>query len=142
MLRRLSSTVASMLLALGLAAALPSAPAAAYDNSIGVVKVPNQIRKSGCADYLLRWGFTPPTPEWTVLARIRNPRGESVASLFWDADSTNNLGRTHGHLKFQLCGASAPVGRYSISMQMIYTDRRDRYTVNRQPTHFRLVQRR
>ncbi|MFB9311702.1 hypothetical protein [Nocardioides plantarum] len=142
MLRRSRSAVASILLAVGLAVTLPSSPAAAYDNDIGVIKVPNQIRKGGCAGYLLPWSFTPPTEDWTVVARIRNPRREGVASFYWDANAGNNMGRTHGHLTFQLCGASAPVGRYSVSMQMIYNEGRDLYTLNRAPTHFRLVQRR
>jgi hypothetical protein len=141
MLRRSLSAVASLLLAAGLATITPAPPAAAYDNSIGTISVPDQVRRSGCAHYLLRWSFHPPTDEWMVTAVIRNPRREGVASMVWDAGSTNNLGRTKGSLKFELCGASAPVGRYSVSMQMIYTDRRDRYTVNRQPTYFRLVKR-
>lgn len=142
MLRRSLTAVASMILAVGLTTAVPSAPASAYDNSIGVVRVPDQIRKGGCADYLVRWGFRPPTPDWTVTATIRDPRKRAVQSLFWDSNSPNNLGRTSGSLRFEMCGASLPVGRYSVSMQMIYTDRRDVFTLNRQPVYFRLVQRR
>lgn len=142
-MRRLLPAVASVVLAAGLTAAVPSAPAsAAYDNSIGIVKVPDQYRKNNCADYVMRWSFKPPSDQWTVIAKVRSPRYQNVHSQFWDSNSPNNLGKKWGSLKFRMCSASAPAGRYRVDMQMIYDSGfRQTTTVNRAPTYFRLVQR-
>lgn len=148
MLRRTISTAAvTLMLATGLATGLttqtPVATAApVYDNSIGYVKVPDQVRKGRCASYRLNWKFNPPTDAWTVVARIRTPRNFSIASQFWDANSPNKLGQTQGHLPIRLCGSSVRPGRYRVDMQMIYDEGREQTTVNRAPTYFRLLRRR
>ncbi len=147
MVRRTISTAAvSLLLALGLTTATPAVTTAtaapAYDNSIGYVKVPNQVRKGKCASYRLNWKFNPPTDAWTVVARIRTPRHFSIASQFWDANSPNKLGQTQGQLRLRLCGSSVKPGRYQVDMQMIYDEGREQTTVNREPTYFRLLRRR
>jgi hypothetical protein len=143
MLRRtIVTALTTLLLATGLTSAPTATAAVTYDNSIGIVKMPDQVRKGKCAYYRLNWRFTPPSDQWTVLVRIRAPRGFSVATQFWDSNARNNLSRKQGHLPIQLCGSSIKPGRYTIEMQMVYdTSIRDRYTVNRRPTHFRLLRR-
>ncbi|MDO9456487.1 hypothetical protein [Nocardioides sp.] len=144
MLRRsIFTTLVSLLLAAGLMTAAPTARAdVPYDNSIGIIKVPNQVRKGNCAKYRLRWDFNPPSDEWTVIGRIRTPKGFSIVSQFWDSNSPNNLGREKGRLRIQLCGSSVKPGRYKVEMQMVYSVGRNTYTVNRRPTYFRLLRHR
>ncbi|WP_148616036.1 hypothetical protein [Nocardioides rubriscoriae] len=141
MLRRTVLAVAvPLLLAVGLLTAPPSpAQSIPVSNSIGIVKVPDQVRKGNCAKYRLRWNFNPPSDQWTVIVRIRTPRGFSIASQFWDSNSPNNLGREEGRLRIPLCGSSVRPGRYKVEMQMVYSEGRDNYTVNRHPTYFRLL---
>ena len=145
MLRRVIAT-ATVSLALVAGATTASAPpaGAAFDNSIGIVKSADHRWKGGCADYTIRWNFTPPTPDWTVVARIRSPKGFSIRSEFWDSNSPNLLGQLRGKKRVPLCGSSVKPGRYKIEMQMIYTDAdndRVTHTVNRAPTYFRLTRR-
>jgi hypothetical protein len=144
MLRRsILATVIAVVLAVGLMSATPTVTAApAFDNSIGIVKVPDQVRQGNCGSYRLRWRFNPPSDQWTVTANVRTPKGFSIVSQFWDSNARNKLARTQGHLKVRICGSSIKTGRYKIQMKMIYTDGRDNVTVDRAPTYFRLLKRR
>lgn len=143
MLRR---TLAAVLIAPGLAtvATAPAQAGPSYDNSIGKITAPTQVWRGKCAKYTIRWKFTPPAEStgWTVVSRIRTPKGFAIRSEFWDSEvpPPNKLGRLQGQLKVPLCGSSIKPGRYKIEMQMIYSvGDRDSFTVDRAPTYFRLV---
>ncbi|MCW2815896.1 MAG: hypothetical protein JWN84_3351 [Nocardioides sp.] len=145
MLRRtLLAAIASLLLFAGLLTAPPTATAIEFDNSIGKITAPDQQWRGRCARYQIRWNFNPPTDDWSVIMRIRTPKGFAVRSELFDSgyikpDGTKSLmGREEGRKRIDLCGSSIKPGRYKINMQMIHSEGRQNITRNRAPVYFRL----
>ncbi len=145
MLRRtLIATIVSLLLSAGLLTAPPTATALEFDNRIGKITAPDQQWRGKCSTYRIRWNFNPPTDEWSVVMRIRSPKGFAVRSELFDSGYVNPdgskqlMGREEGTKRVQLCGSSIRPGRYKIDMQMIHTEDRTNVTRNRAPVYFRL----
>jgi hypothetical protein len=109
-------------------------PSAAEARSYGHTGAPDRVLRNGCHGYRYHFVVKPPTNDWILETFLVDPRGETIASGAFSADSENK--RDHG--AFHFCRYNTRAGRFTIRAKLTWYGSAEHKTWLRR-SHFHLT---